>query len=201
MAINASIEADFDALEKSLKRLEGKALTTIVKRSMDKGHDSLVKRALQMAQKERYLKQSVIKSRYFRLRKAKGVSLNNLSAALEVSNAKISMANFVKGPRVPRKQKGIPIAKRKRLRFEVRKGRRFKGVGGIFLARGVNKNVHVFRRGPYSKVKTRIIKQSLSGFARYFRELRVRNQLTRVGQLAFLKDLTRRFDKRIREIR
>lgn len=198
MAVNLYVDSNFSALEKALAAVEEKPVRTIVKRSMNKGLDTLIRRAGKIAQKERFLKLSVIKSRYFTRGNPSGNLFTQLSSYFGVSNQKISMLHFVKGPKTPRRQKGIPVRKRKRLRFEVQKGRRFTGKGAIFMAKLSNNRVQVFRRGG---VRNKIHKQSLSGFGKIFSQPSVKNELSRLGQLAFLVELEKGLEKRLNAIK
>ena len=197
LGLSLSLEtADFDAIEKVLLKFESKAITTLARNSMNKGLDSISRRAGQIAQKERFLKISEIRAKYFELTRAKkGGRLNKIYAEFFVRNKSIPMLKFVKGPKTPRSQEGIPVRKRKALRFEVTKGKRFKGKGAIFLAT-VRGKTDVYRRGVGRRKREVLYRQTLSGYARYFRKPEVANELSILGRMTYLREVEKGLKKR-----
>lgn len=88
---------------------------------------------------------------------SRSVPLNQIYASVNTSSKPISLIHFVRGQKVPSQQKGIPIARRKKVVVEITPGRKIK-LNKAFIAKSSRGGaIHVFRRDNADK----LIKQSV----------------------------------------
>lgn len=121
MGVNLNISKDsLEKVDVFLDKLKTKALVNATRKSMNRSISALRTKANKEIRAKRKLKVSEINKRFFRITKAKGSNLSTLEAKLEVSGEAVSLIRFVVGQKEPRDQKGIPVAKRKLVRVEVK---------------------------------------------------------------------------------
>lgn len=193
MGIQTKITINIDELKVFLTNTRIKALTTATRQSMNRSLSSLQTKANKTAREHRKLKAGVIKRKYFRLQKAVGLDLLNMEASLEISGRPLSLIHFVKGSKDPPNQKGVPIAKRKRVRVEVRPGRQVR-LKRAFIAKargGVN---HVFIRDSRDDTMQKLAAPSL---AHLFSKKEIRTPLEVFAKKKFLTEFERTFQHQL----
>jgi len=130
-------------LTKSRTNLLFKAAKSAMNRGISKSNTSSKK---QIRKKVYRLKASEVKS-MLGMNKVRGSTgrLDGLEVGLKSRQRGPTMIRFVKGQKTPRKQKGIPVSKRKPVRVEIRPGRTHK-LGRAFIAKAKGDRNQVFRR-------------------------------------------------------
>lgn len=139
-----TLEHELKNVSVFLDEMRQRALINAARMSMNRAIVGVAGRANTMIREQRKLKASVVRQN-FKVSRAKGNNLATMQASLSISGKPMSMIHFVLGKQAPRNQKGIKVAKRKRLQFEVRPGKVFT-IKSAFIARGKNSNYHVFQK-------------------------------------------------------
>lgn len=156
------IKNDISKLSELLDEFQVRSLAKATRMAMNRSVISLRSQANKIAREERKLKASTINNKYFEVEQARGNDLSTMSASLKVSSKPMSMIEFLSGPQERFSQKGLKVSERRKVRVEVKPGRKVE-LAGAFVAMGKGGNFHVFRR----KGKTRhpIAKQSAPSMA------------------------------------
>lgn len=159
LAVDAT---DLKAIRRSIKRYPS-VVTRATKRSMARTLP-LMKRITVREIKTRYYakaKPTSIKSRMRDIKRLSGSDLDGLAIGITFDKKPFSLIDFVKGAKTPRRQAGIPIAKRPKLKAEITKGK-VTILAKSFIAKGKGGNFHVFRRDKAGKLIKRSEPQSLA---------------------------------------
>lgn len=166
MAIELKIESNISAAQAFFSKAEKSLLIKAVKQTLNKSLQFLVTESVREVRKRRALKAKDVKAKWFMTNKNfKGMDARRYNVMLSIRKKPISMIDLVRGSKLPRKQKGIPIAKRKPIRAEITPGES-KLLKGAFIAMARGGNYHVFRRK--TKDRNPIAKQSLPSLHLYF---------------------------------
>lgn len=114
----------------------------------------------------------ITKARYSR-----SVPLNQIYSSVNTSNKPISLIHFVRGQKAPIPQKGIPVARRKKVVVEVTPGRKVK-LNTAFIAKSRRGGaVQVFRRDHNDK----LIKQSVPSPYGFMGKAEVQGPISRIA--------------------
>lgn len=172
--LKITVKNDIDKLAEFLDEFQQRALVKATRMAMNRSVMSLRTQANRMAREERKLKQGDINKDYFKITKASGNNLGTLHASLEISGKPMSLIRFVLGPAEKFSQAGIKIADRRKVKVEVKPGRKVE-LKGAFIGEGRSGNFHVFRRrGPK---RHPIVKQSAPSLAVVFERKLFRDRL------------------------
>lgn len=128
-----------------------------------------------------------------RVHKAQGNSLATLEGSVSYSTDSFPLLSFVKGSKAPIKQKGIPVARRRRLKVEIEKGKVFT-VKGAFIQR--KHSVQVFRKLKKAGFK----KQGIRSLGFMITNRGLGESLQDYGQRRFVKEFFRELDVRASKI-
>lgn len=125
------------------------------------------------------------------IERTRGGGFRSLVGSVDYSVEPVRMIEFVKGSKQPIKQKGIPVRKRRKLKVEVRPGKRIK-LPGAFIQR--KKSIQVFRRMGTGRFR----KQSVPsiGWVVFNRD-GIHKKLVKVGQDRFKELFFGEVQKRI----
>lgn len=148
MAIKIDLEHNLADLTKTFKEVE-KAVPQAAKMALRRALKTMVD-VSQKKVRERYRLQRkiIVKKHFIESTKLQGSTLSAMrgfEANLGILDKKISLINFVKGSKSPRKQQGVKVRQRKKVRVEVRPGRAI-GLAHGFIAKGKNGNMGLFSR-------------------------------------------------------
>lgn len=196
-ALEMKISVDLNSVKVFLDDVKFKALTNATRKSMNRALSALQTQASRVAREERKLKLREIKTRYFRLTKAKGNRLHEMKASLEISGKPLSLIHFVVGNKEPRSQAGIPVRKRKSIRVEVKPGRKVQ-LKSAFITRGRGGNNQIFRRR--GKRSYPIVKQSVPSLAAVFSRDKIRKPLESFAQAKLSSEFEKTFQFEINKI-
>lgn len=189
------IGIDLNRVDVFLDNLKTKALVQATRGAMNRSLSMLVTRAGRIARDNRKLKLKEIKNDFFKIKRAKGNSLGELDASLEISGRPMSLIRFVVGDKSPRPQAGIPVAKRKRVKVEVKPGTRAIRAHA-FIAQGKGGNFQVFTR----KGQGRFNKQSVPSLASVFAKDEIHVPLEKFAQEQFLSEFDRLFTYKLEQL-
>jgi len=121
---------------------------------------------------------------------SRSVPLNSLYATVNTSSKSISLIHFVKGAKVPANQKGIAVARRKKLVVEVRPGVKAT-LNKAFIVRSRKGGaVQVFRRDKADK----LIKQSVPSVHTFMGRAEVRAQVSKVANARYRTEFIRNLE-------
>lgn len=144
--IRINIEDSLDDMNVFLTKARTDALVKAAKSSMNRGISKSNTSSRKQIRKRLYrLKASEVKTMLKPNKTSSKVDLQGLEVGLASRQRGPTMMRFVKGQKSPRKQKGIPVAKRKPVRVEIRPGRTHK-LGRAFIAKAKGDRNQVFRR-------------------------------------------------------
>lgn len=189
LAIDA---AELKAVRRSIKKYPA-AVSRATKRAMRRTLP-LMKRITVREIKTRYYakaRPTSIKARMRDIKQLDGNNIDALAVGITFDKKPFSLIDFIKGAKTPRKQKGVPIAKRRKLKAEITKGK-VTVLAKSFIAKGKGGNFHVFRRDKAGKLIKRAEPQSLAYLLGSKTELQVRilkAAVTRFGR-EFQRTLT-----------
>lgn len=143
MAVNVKITHNFPGMIKALAELDTPQLLAAGRRALNRAATTVRKESIPEIQKHIKLKANVIRRDYTWLEKARGSGVDSVTAAVHFSRAALPLLLFVKGSKAPLSQKGIPVKSRRRVRVEIKPGRKLTLKSG-FIQR-VN-SLQVFKR-------------------------------------------------------
>lgn len=143
MSLTISIDdSQIRKINFELKKFSGKALEKSQQQAINKTATGLQTFINKKIREKRQLSVKEIKTKFINVEKArKGLLL----ATVTISARELTMIRFIKGPKRPRKQKGIEVRKRKPLRAAVDKGKT-RILKGAFIAFPHKGKPQVFRR-------------------------------------------------------
>jgi len=128
--------------QREMKKAMLKAAKTSIRRTLP----TLRKESNQKVRDRMRVRQSRLNRRHFVLEKnLKGRKIEALSGRLKIRDRQIGLIEFVRGQKLPRKQKGVKVSRRRQLRIEVRPGNVIQG-RSRFIQKGKGGKYHVFRR-------------------------------------------------------
>lgn len=194
MAITIKIEHDLTKLSTTLDRVKRKAARLAVRQALNKTIVSTRSMLNRGFRGERKLKLSDINNKHTSMRRATGMDINDMEAQIKILGKSLSLINFVRGQKMPRMQKGIKVHRRKSLRFEI-KPSQIKNRGRLFIARGKNDNVHVFRR-----VGKKLLKQNAPGLAEIFGREAFSHPIKLFARKTFAKEFGRAFSYQLSKV-
>lgn len=147
-------------LNKFLSKVETDVLFKAAKASINRTASQTRTRASKEIRKKVYKVKAKDLKTTMTINKAKGTSLNGLEASIKTRRRGFGLIRFVKSPKPPVTQKGIPLKKRKPVQVEVRPGRRIRLKRsfiqhssksfsfGVFQREGKKRQPFDFRRTP-----------------------------------------------------
>lgn len=161
-----TLEISFEDNLKGLERLYGdlakRAYPTATRRALNKGmgveFTSLDKKVRAL----RRIKKKELK-KFLRKQPTREKRMENMVTEVRMSGRKIPLVFFVVGKKEPRKQSGIGVRKRRKIKIEVRKGKRIT-LKRAFIAKGRRGKNQVFRRR--TKKRFPIVAQKLASVAK-----------------------------------
>ena len=128
---------EFDDLVNLLKRDHKRAVVKSVKRAINRTTPAMKKAVAASVSAKYKITKAKVNKNYTKVRKRiRGFDINTLEGEVSISGQSIPMILFVKGKKTPRKQKGIPVAKRRGFKLEVERGKTRKSGKRVFIARG-----------------------------------------------------------------
>lgn len=134
MAIDINISSNFDDVVKALDDLKVNQVLQAARFAINRTLITLRKESTQRISEKLNIKQSTLKDKYIVMNKAKGGKLGELVGSLDFSGSPIPVLEFVKGAKTALVQKGIPVAKRRKLKVEITPGKPFI-MKGAFIQR------------------------------------------------------------------
>lgn len=180
MAINVNLSVDLDQITGFLDDFKKKALVNATRMSMNRTVASLRTFANKKAREFRKVKAGDLNRKYFSLKRASGGDLGRMEASLTISGRPMSLIDFVVGSKTPRDQAGIPVAARKRIKVEVKPGRKVT-LQSAYIGRAKGGAYHVFRRlgssAKGARSYTPSYKQSVPSLAVLFAKQEVRDEM------------------------
>lgn len=187
MSLDIRIDFDSSIAEELLGRLSYKQIAKITQRSMNTTIVSLRQKAIDETRKKVKVREGVLRKKYTWIERARGNNLHGMEAVLNFSSHPLPLLEFVKGSKNVIAQKGIPIKKRRKLKFEITPGKVFKQAGA-FIQRGP-KSKQVFKRTDAGRFK----KQGTPSIGEIVVERGITERLRVIGaarlQSAFNKEL------------
>jgi hypothetical protein len=124
VSINIRIDDNFLDVAEAFKELGPKELVAAGRRALNRTIVTVRKTAMDEIRQKRRIKPSTLREKHIWLEKAGGGMFNALSASVVFSSKPIPMLEFVRGRKSPTPQKGIKVARRKKVRVEIVPGRR-----------------------------------------------------------------------------
>lgn len=195
MSFEFKIDYDLTKTFVFLDRVKKRAARKAVKQALNKTIRSTRTQLNKSFRQQRKLKLKDINHKYTSLERATGMSINDMEASITIAAKSLSLIHFVRGSKLPRKQKGIKVSKRRPLKFEV-KASKIKKRDKLFIARGKNNNVHVFRR----KGK-KLIKQNAPGLKEVFIRSEVNRPIKLFARKTFGREFARAFSYQLSKIK
>lgn len=125
MSLDIQIYVDLDDIMMTLGTMDRKAVNRAAKRAINRALSSVRQTAFDSIRARLNIKEKSLRDRYVRMRKASVDMFGAVSGELEFSAESIPMIEFVKGSKEPIEQKGIKVKKRRKLKVEIAKGKRF----------------------------------------------------------------------------
>lgn len=107
----------------ALGELGQKHLFRAVRRSINRALPAMRVKSVDLIKRDIKLKTGFIR-RGTQLNKAKGANITNISGSIGFDSTPVPLMEFVRGSKTPLKQKGIAVSKRRKLKVEIRPGRR-----------------------------------------------------------------------------
>ncbi len=146
-----SLETNLAGLEAYLKS-HPKLVVKAAKRSMKEMLPKMEKAGIDSIRRNHYkIARKDIKKRMKRINRARGglffnvSAFNQLEAGIAFSNLVFPLIRFVTGKKSPRKQKNIPVAKRSKIKVQVRPGNKVR-LDHSFITKGHGAKYQLFRR-------------------------------------------------------
>lgn len=128
----------------ALEKLKSNELLSITRRSINKTLVSVRLESFKLLKKNVKTTTKKLKDKYTETEKATGNTVDALQGSFTFNTKSMPLIDFVSGNKDPIKQKGIPVAKRRRLKVMVRPGSRVQ-LKQAFIQRA-NNSIQVFRR-------------------------------------------------------
>ncbi len=150
MSVKINLVSEINKIEKILDK---KILIKAVKRAMRRTRATMKRETLSRIQKHvANIKLKDFNKKISRLKtELRGSKIDRFAIILDISDRPLSLLNFVVGSKEPRKQKGIPVAQRKKIKLRYIKGGRTKVAHDLFIAKGRGGRKAVYRRTPGTK--------------------------------------------------
>lgn len=189
MGLKVNILHNFDAIEDFYSARIQEIAGPAVKSAMNKTLISARKEALKLIHKKiklntRKKPKKVFAAQNVVLFKAQGTNAFNMEAAMAFSARPLSLINFVTGSAQPRRQAGITIKKRKPVKAQVMRGRKFT-VKKAFIVKGKNNNYQIFKRSGNKA----LIKQGIPSLSHLIKKSLLEKVLVKMMHQKFQKNL------------
>lgn len=166
MALDIRIDDDIASLGRWVNDIKQKALGPATRKALNKTLDVTRTEMNRQFREHRKIKIGELKKKYQRVNKARGNKVHRMVAEVIPSIKAVSLIRFVVGKKEPRAQKGISVRRRRKLRTEVRPGKKLRR-SHLFIAKGRGGNYQVFQRMRSKRFP--IGKRSIPSFARLFK--------------------------------
>lgn len=125
MSIKIDITNDLAKAAAEVDYLNHDIIPKAAKTAINRAVMSMRKESTKLIPKEIRLKPTNLKERYIKLRKAQGSVIAGLVGVISYLDEPTPLLEFVRGSKDPIKMKGIKIKDRKKLRIEIRPGKKF----------------------------------------------------------------------------
>lgn len=199
MSIDVSIEHNFDQLEGFLDDLKTKAAIESTRFSINRTLLTVRERSVEKIRQRLNIKVSDLKGGgkgkkqgQLKMRKARGGSLHTMEGSLLYNSNAIPLLKFITGSKQPRNQKGIPVAKRKRLKARIRPGKTIK-LRHAFIADVHSKQV--FKR--ISSDSRKVKKQGITSVGFIFNKAPFRKEIQMLSGRRFTELFEREYKRRV----
>lgn len=123
MGLNAKITTNLLDIASALNELGQKHLFRAVRRSITRSLPTMRASSVEMIKRDIKLKSGFIR-KGTQVNKVRGSSLLNIEGSIGYDSTPIPMMEFVRGNKNPIQQKGIKVKSRRKLRVEIRPGRK-----------------------------------------------------------------------------
>jgi len=199
--INIDISHNFDAIEDFFNNFQQSVATNAVRAAMNKTLRTARSNSLKIVHKNLALNSKVKKRTAFKremtfVNKAKGSNPYNMQASLVFSGIPMPLLWFVTGAPDITKQKGIKVKKRKKVKAQVFKGKKFI-VKKAFIQKVNSKQI--FKRTS----KGKFAKQGVPSLAHFIKHRKMIKQIKKMMLEEFSKQLKNqmsyRMDKEIQK--
>lgn len=184
MSIKIDITNDLAKAAAEVDFLNHDIIPKAAKAAINRAVTSMRKESTKLIPKEIRLKSTNLKERYIRLKKAQGSVISGLVGEIAYLDEPVPLIEFVRGSKAPIKQAGIKIRQRRKLRIEIRPGKRF------VLRRAFIQKVNttqVFKRVPKGKD---FKKQGAPSVGFVVMKRNIHLEIAKAGQLSFQKNFT-----------
>ena len=148
MSIEINIQNDLERAARGVDYMNHDAIPKAAKSALNRAVVSMRKESTKLIPKELRLRPTNLKERYMRLKKAQGMTIGGLEGEIAYLTDPVPLLEFVRGSKDVIAQKGIKVKNRRKLRVEIRPGKRFV-LKRAFIQRAITKQV--FKRAQGSK--------------------------------------------------
>lgn len=176
-----------DVAGPAVKRSINRTLTNARKESLKLIHKRIKLNTRQKTKKD-FSKQHVF------VKKAVGLNAFDSTGSIEFSGKPMSLINFKIGAKGVPKQKGIKISKRKKVKAEIYRGKKFT-LKKAFIARGKSNNIQMFK----GKDGGGWIKQGIPSLAHIMKKEAMDQVIRKMIENKFHSTLTREIDFRLKK--
>lgn len=140
MTIEIKIQDELNKAAMEIDYMNHDAIPRAAKNAINRAVVTMRKESTQRIPKEMRLRPTNLKERYIRLRKAMGTSIAGLEGEVAYLTEPVPLLEFVRGSKDAIEQKGIRVKDRRKLRVEIRPGKRFM-LKRAFIQRAHSKQV------------------------------------------------------------
>ena len=189
MSLEFSLETNIAGIEQWLDNDLMKMVDQAARRSINRTMTSTRKETVKLLRQRLNIKAGITKKRDTRIRKATGGTLDTMEGVLSFSDKPMPMMQFVRGSKDIIKQKGIKVKKRKKVRVEIQRGKKFV-MKGAFIQKAKTRQV-------FKSDKTGgFYKQSAPSIGEWINRQGIKMKIEKHAQKVYTKNFEHEFNFR-----
>lgn len=182
-----TIEDNLDEIIARYGLMRKEEIPKATRSALNKGMDTQFTGFTKAIRKRRKIKLKDLK-RFVKKRPVRAKNVDRMESRVEISGRKVGTINFVIGKKEPRKQKGISVRKRRRIRIEIKPGRR-KVKKDAFIAKGKGGKYQLFQRR--TKRSKPIVRQAVTAVSNLARNPSIKDPIQSQSRVAMRREFFR----------
>ena len=185
--LDITLEDNIDEMIELYGNMRKKMLPRATRSALNKGMAAQFTGFTKVIRKKRKIKLKDLK-RFVKKRPVTERTVDRMESLVKISGRKVGLINFVVGSKTPRKQQGIRMGSRRKIKIEIKPGKR-KVMKHGFIAKSQGGRFQVFRRK--GKGSLPIVRQTVQSIARFVSQSRIAEPIVSASRAVIRREFFR----------